>query len=349
MRTSSCAYIYFQGLLWLSHPKNTMASKLFIFIFFSSLPFVVLSQSFSTIQLPPNVTAPVAVAFDFLGRGPYVAVSDGRILRLDSKFGFTDFAYTAPTRTKQLCDGTTNPDLGPVCGKPYGLSFSLRGNLYIADAYFGLLLVGRDGGLAIQLATSAEGVPFRFLTAVDVDRLTETVYFTDFSTTFELRNITQPGVPLDATGRFMKYDPRTRQVTVLRRGLSRPSGVAVSLDRSFVLVSENSANRILKYWLRGPKANNAEILISLPAAPNQIRRNPVGDFWVPIRAAANQQPTSVIMPIGLKINRFGVVLASISFSAQYYNVSVSVALERNHALYTGSSFNPVDFVGAYRI
>ncbi|KAF5934052.1 hypothetical protein HYC85_030223 [Camellia sinensis] len=316
-----------------------MASKLFIFIFFSSLPFVhdsIATKCKSSGSLSPSTP---------LEKALYVAVSDGRILWLNSKFGFTDFAYTAPTRTKQLCDGTTNPDLGPVCGKPYGLSFSRRGNLYIADAYFGLLVVGRNGGLATQLATSAEGVPFRFLTAVDVDLLTGTVYFTDFSTT----NITQPGVPLDATGRFMKYDPRTRQVTVLLRGLSRPSGVAVSLDRSFVLVSENSANRILKYWLRGPRANTAEILISLPAAPNQIRRNPVGDFWVPIRAVANQQPTSVIMPIGLKINRFGAVLASISFSAQYYNVSVSVALERNHALYTGSSFNAVDFVGAYRI
>ncbi|THG06214.1 hypothetical protein TEA_019799 [Camellia sinensis var. sinensis] len=309
-----------------------MASKLFIFIFFSSLPFVVLSQSFSTIQLPQNVRAPVSLTFDPLGKALYVAVSDGRILWLNSKFGFTDFAYTAPTRTKQLCDGTTNPDLGPVCGKPYSLSFSRRGDLYIVDAYFGLLVVGRNGGFATQLATSAEGVPFRFLTALDVDLLTEI-----------------PGVPPDATGRFMKYDPRTRQVTVLLRGLSRPSGVAVSLDRSFVLVSENSANRILKYWLRGRKANTAEILISLPAAPNQIKRNPVGDFWVPIRAVANQQPTSVIMPIGLKINRFGVVLASISFSAQYYNVSVSVALELNHALYTGSSFNAVDFVGAYTI
>ncbi|KAL7161058.1 hypothetical protein ACSBR2_041665 [Camellia fascicularis] len=326
-----------------------MASKLFIFIFFSSLPFVVLSQSFSTIQLPQNVRAPVSLAFDPLGNGPYVAVSDGRILRLNPKFGFTDFAYTAPTRTKQLCDGTTNPDLGPVCGKPYGLSFSRRGDLYIADAYLGLLVVGRNRGLATQLATSAEGVPFRFLTAVDLDLLTETVYFTDFSTTFELRNITQPGVPSDATGRFMKYDPRTRQVTVLLRGLSRPSGVAVSLDRSFVLVSENSANRILKYWLRGPKANTAEILISLSAAPNQITRNPGGDFWVPIRAVANQQPTSVIMPIGLKINRFGAVLANISFAAQYYNVSVSVVLERKRELYTGSSFIAVDFVGVYGI
>ncbi|GMQ11134.1 hypothetical protein CsSME_00053890 [Camellia sinensis var. sinensis] len=210
-----------------------MASKLFIFIFFSSLPFVVLSpfSSFSKIQLPPNVTAPVAVAFDFLGRGPYVAASNDRILRwLGPLFDFTDFAYTTPNKTKQLCDGTTNPNLGPVCGKPYALSFSFSGNLYIADAYLGLLAVGLNGGRATQLATSAEDVPFRFLTAVDVDILTEIVYFTDFSATLELRNITQPGVKSDATGKFMKYDPRTRQVTVLLRGLSRPSGVAVSLD-----------------------------------------------------------------------------------------------------------------------
>ncbi|CAL5442104.1 unnamed protein product [Camellia sinensis] len=64
-----------------------------------SLPFVVLCQysSFNKIQLPPNVTSAVAVTFDFLGRGPFVAVSDGRILQwLGPLFGFMDFVYTAP-------------------------------------------------------------------------------------------------------------------------------------------------------------------------------------------------------------------------------------------------------------
>ncbi|BFG32981.1 protein MIS12 homolog isoform X1 [Prunus yedoensis var. nudiflora] len=42
----------------------------------------------------------------------------------------------------------------------------------------------------------------------------------------------------DATGRLLKFDPQTKEVTVLLRGLSLPLGTAVSKHGSFVLVSE---------------------------------------------------------------------------------------------------------------
>ncbi|KAF5934053.1 hypothetical protein HYC85_030224 [Camellia sinensis] len=428
---------------------NTMGCRFLIFIFFSSLPFVVLCQysSFNKIQLPPNVTSAVAVTFGFLGRGPFVAVSDGRILQwLGPLFGFIVFAYTAPNRNQQLCDGTTDPNLGPICGKPFALSFSLKGYLYIADAYFGLLVrpspsplllfppslttacprlrrksehllllchrhrhryrhrhreyrhsfhaasssadlhrstatamrsrgfivemnsaplmlrlvVGPNGGLATQLATSAEGVPFRFLNAVDVDLLTETVYFTDSSETLELRQVPflsfsfqtafkvhrthTRGIISDSTGRLMRYEPLTRQVTVLLRGLAMPSGVSVSIDGSFMLVSEYTGNRIQKYWLRGFNGGTSGILLNLPGNLTKIRRNLFGDFWVPVRVLGNQQPTPIVMPQGLKINQFGTVLANVSFAAQYNN-TVSVVLEHNGALFVGS--RSVDFIGVY--
>ena len=38
----------------------------------------------------------------------------------------------------------------------------------------------------------------------------------------------------DATGRLLEYDPKTRGVTVLIRGLSAAAGTAVSRDCSFV-------------------------------------------------------------------------------------------------------------------
>ncbi|GMP33164.1 hypothetical protein CsSME_00006607 [Camellia sinensis var. sinensis] len=82
-------------------------------------------SSFSMIQLPPNMTGPESVAFNFLGGGPYVGVADGRILKwLGLGFGFVEFATTSPKRTKELCDGTTDPDLGPICRRPPGLSFN---------------------------------------------------------------------------------------------------------------------------------------------------------------------------------------------------------------------------------
>jgi sugar lactone lactonase YvrE len=75
-----------------------------------------------------------------------------------------------------------------VCGRPLGLQFYHKsGDLYVADAYLGLLRVPARGGLAEVVATEAGGVPFNFLNGLDVDQNTGEVYFTDSSTTYRRR------------------------------------------------------------------------------------------------------------------------------------------------------------------
>lgn len=72
------------------------------------------------------------------------------------------------------------------CGRPLGLKFNKATcDLYIADAYFGLMVVGPSGGFAKQVVTNAEGVPLRFTNALDIDQNTGIVYFTDTSTKFQ--------------------------------------------------------------------------------------------------------------------------------------------------------------------
>ncbi|CAL5333810.1 unnamed protein product [Camellia sinensis] len=46
-----------------------------------------------------------------------------------------------------------------VCGRPLGLRFDKKtGDLYIADAYFGLQVVGPNGGLAILFKQKSSSV-----------------------------------------------------------------------------------------------------------------------------------------------------------------------------------------------
>lgn len=74
-----------------------------------------------------------------------------------------------------------------ICGRPLGLRFDKRtGEFYIADAYFGLMKVGPQGGLATSLVTEAEGVPLRFTNDLDIDD-EGNVYFTDSSTKYQRR------------------------------------------------------------------------------------------------------------------------------------------------------------------
>jgi len=58
-----------------------------------------------------------------------------------------------------------------ICGRPLGLRFHKRtGDLYIADAYFGLLVVGPQGGLATRLVSKEDGVPLKFTNDLDIDK-----------------------------------------------------------------------------------------------------------------------------------------------------------------------------------
>ena len=90
-----------------------------------------------------------------------------------------------------MCDGTNNNNdaiMGAICGRPLGLAFYFKTNqMYISDAYRGLLMAEPNGRLAANIATAAEGVPFKLPFHLDVDQATGDVYFTDFSSQFDLR------------------------------------------------------------------------------------------------------------------------------------------------------------------
>lgn len=138
-----------------------------------------------------QVQGPESVAFDSLGRGPYTGVADGRVLFWNGE-KWIDFAYTSSNRSV-ICDPKPSAlsylRNEHICGRPLGLRFDKRtGDLYIADAYMGLLKVGPEGGLASPLVTEAEGVPLGFTNDLDIDD-DGTVYFTDSSINYQRRSV----------------------------------------------------------------------------------------------------------------------------------------------------------------
>jgi hypothetical protein len=83
-----------------------------------------------------------------------------------------------------------------------------------------------------------------------------------------------------ATGRLLRYDPRTRRVEVVLARLMFANGVALGPGDEYVLVNETLAARITRYWLGGPKAGQSDIFASaLPGYPDNLTYN--GRlFWV---------------------------------------------------------------------
>ncbi|GMH12698.1 hypothetical protein Nepgr_014539 [Nepenthes gracilis] len=243
----------------------------------------------SEIKFLNQVQGPESVTFDPLGRGPYAGVADGRILFWDGE-SWKDFAYTSSNRS-ELCNWKPNPASylknEHICGRPLGLRFYKKtGDMYIADAYFGLMKVGPEGGLATLLTNEADGVPIGFANDLDIDD-EGNVYFSDTSTKYQRRNFIQLVFSGDPTGRLLKYDPVTKETTVLVSGMQFPNGVSLSKDGSFLVFTEGPIGRVRKHWLKGEKAGTTELFAILPGHPDNLRTNEKGEFWVAIHCRRN--------------------------------------------------------------
>ncbi|TKV96132.1 hypothetical protein SEVIR_9G409500v4 [Setaria viridis] len=305
------------------------------------------------LPLPNGVTGAESLAFDRRGQGPYAGVSDGRVLKWGgSALGWTTFAYSPNYRKIPLCTASVVPseETERICGRPLGLQFFAKtGDLYIADAYHGLMKVGPDGGEAEVLATQADdGVTFHFVNGLDVDQATGDVYFTDSSTTYPRRFNTEIMMNADATGRLLKYDARTKQVTVLKAGLPYPNGVAVSNDRTHVVVAHTVPCQTFRYWLKGPKAGQYELMADLPGYPDNVRRDAKGGYWVALNqekarldVAASAAPVKHL--VGVRLSVDGVEVEEFTAAK---GVTLSDVAEKDGQLWLGSV--ELDYVGLVR-
>ncbi|GJP86621.1 hypothetical protein CLOP_g16622 [Closterium sp. NIES-67] len=87
-----------------------------------------------------------------------------------------------------------------------------------------------------------------------------------------------------ADGRLMRLDIATGKVEVIMRNLAFANGVALSKDKSFLIVCETTRARCMRYWIKGPKAGSSELFLDLPGLPDNIRLNPRGRFWIALHA-----------------------------------------------------------------
>jgi sugar lactone lactonase YvrE len=237
---------------------------------------------------------PESVAFDGAGAGPYSGVSDGRVLKWNGKArGWSTYAYSPGYNAKACTASKSRPAevTESMCGRPLGLRFHYgTGDLYIADAYKGLMRVGPGGGEATVVATMVDGKPLRFTNGVDVDQVTGEVYFTDSSMKYSRAQHERVTATGDSTGRLMKYDPKTDHVTVLQSGITYPNGLAISTDRTHLVVALTGPCKLMRYWITGPKVGTSEILADLPGYPDNVRPDGRGGFWVALHREKMELP-----------------------------------------------------------
>jgi sugar lactone lactonase YvrE len=294
-----------------------------------------------------KINGPEEVAVDSQGR-VYGGTQGGKTLRLLRDGKLEIFAETK--------------------GRPLGLQFDKNENLIVCDAYKGLLSIDPQGKIKV-LATSAEGGPFKFTDALDISS-GGVIYFTDASSKYQQDEYLYDLLESKPHGRFMSYDPVTGQVKVLLKGLYFANGVALSQQEDFVLVNETYRYRIIRYWLKGPKAGTHEVFIdNLPGFPDNISSNRKGTFWLALFTVRNdivdklhpypflkEQMSKLPKAFWPKPKPYGLVLAldetgkitkSLHEPTGKHLKEITSAREYGGYLYLGSLHN--DRIGKYKL
>ena len=79
------------------------------------------------------------------------------------------------------------------------------------------------------------------------------IYYTISSTNYALDDSLGEmfGSP---SGRLLVFDPETKESTVLKEGLHFANGLVLSPAEDYLIMAECLNYRLLKYWIKGPKA-----------------------------------------------------------------------------------------------
>ncbi|TGN07225.1 SMP-30/gluconolactonase/LRE family protein [Leptospira ilyithenensis] len=277
----------------------------------------------------------------------YGGDKEGNIVRIDSKGNLEVLANTG--------------------GRPLGLQFDGSGNLIIADAYKGLLSLGKNGQLTV-LSFEFEGVPFRFTDDVDIAKDGK-IYFTDASV-YEQKEYLLDLLESRPYGRLFVYDPKTKQTKLLLDGMYFANGVALSKNEDFILINETYQYKVSRFWLKGKKAGIKEEFISnLPGFPDNITRNEKGEFWVALFTVRNDRmdkmhPSPFLKKLTSKLPKFlwpkpepygfavrlnenGNVISTVQDPGGEVLKEITSALEKNGNLYLGSLYS--DRVGKLKL
>lgn len=231
----------------------------------------------------------------------YTGVESGRIVRMG-------------------LDGSGQEVFSNTGGRPLGMAFDSRGALIVTDALKGLLSIAPDGKVRV-LADSVAGVPMRFPEAVVVAKNGK-IYFTDASTRFSpaqwgstLEAATLDVFEQSATGRVLEYDPATKAVRVVARGLSFANGIALGGDENTLFVCESARYRVWKIDVDASQLDVAErsthavvLFDNLPGYPDNLMRGSDGRIWLGFGGARNDLDAMAQWPslrrLALRIPRF---------------------------------------------
>ena len=294
-----------------------------------------------------KIVGPEDVDVDNRGR-VYGGTQDGKIIRIRTDGELEVFAETG--------------------GRPLGLHFDRKGHLIVCDAVKGLLSIDSNGAITV-LATEADGVPFMFTDDLDIAQ-DGTIFFSDASHKYGSDDYLYDLLEARPHGRLLRFNPSVGRAEVLLQNLYFANGVALSQNEDFVLVNETYRYRIIRYWLKGPRAGTHDVFIdNLPGFPDGVSANRKGTFWVALFTVRNDimdrlhanpflkaqmsklprifWPTPLPYGIVLALDESGNILQSLHEPSGEHLKEITSAQEHLGYLYLGSLHS--DRIGKYKL
>lgn len=180
------------------------------------------------------------------------------------------------------------------CGRPLGLRFDSRGNLFVLDAYHGIKRIDiRTGYVELVCNVKSElerldgnGKESIFIDDFVIDEvendinrtdksINHTFYISDASSKWPLEFVNHVVLDSDKSGRILKCSSSASGegvVQVIDSGLAFPNGLELTPLKDAFLVNELNERRILKYFIKGSRKGRKEVLsVNLPGFPDNIK------------------------------------------------------------------------------
>jgi len=243
------------------------------------------------------LNGPESLVWDQAGN-LYTSVADGSIRKIDKVTGeISVYAYSVPNLSAEdraKCGVSVLNE--PLCGRPLGLEFDSAENLWIADAYKGILKVPRSNPSNVQvIVNNYNGVPFKMANSLYLTNDEKTLYFTDTSQVYTRMSFVSIVVANKPDGRLFKLNLTTGALTVEIDDLRFANGIAVGKNEEFLAVNECSARKIRKYYLKGRKAGQNEVMVEdIGGYNDNIRPDGNGNFYVGLFSYASEELSAIL-------------------------------------------------------
>ena len=183
-----------------------------------------------------------------------------------------------------------------------GMQFDQEGNLIALMNDVGLVSIDPNKAIDTILTQTPNGQPIRMGTGLKIAS-DGTIYFVNMSSTNKTswKYVNRLILEMKPTGGIYSYDPSTKVTTTISEGNYFGNGLEISEDEDFILVSETSRYRILKYWISGEKKGLSEVFMdNMAGFPNNISRGKDGRYWVGFTTKRNDKLDNIHPKVGMK-------------------------------------------------